>query len=327
MGFRKLAAKILARSPLPLLARRRHRRELSILMLHGFADGPQQPFENMDHKHLEAAKWRQIAEWLARHFRVLPLSEAIGRLEKKEPLPDHAMCLTMDDGFRSCFDIAFPVLERLRLPATIYLAADFVDQKKPIWVDRVSFSLVSAGKKHTELRAMKNELKKLPQDDIEQRVAELERQTGFALPLRVDDPALPATQRSLGWEQIAAMRQSGLVEFGSHTVSHRILGRCSSEVAMNELRDSKRIIEERLGDICDHFCYPNGAPGDFTDETEAMVREADYRSSVTTVGGWNAEGASPFGLRRLGVNNELDLDGFKLMATGVMARLRGWDKT
>ncbi len=327
MGFRKLAVKILARSPLPLLARRAHRRELSILMLHGFADGPRQPFENMDHKHLEAEKWRSIAEWLARQHRVLPLDEAARRLEKKEPLPDHAMCLTMDDGFRSCHDIAYPVLERLRLPAMIYLETDFVDQKKPIWVDRVSFSLVSAGKKYAELRAAKNALKNLPQDDIEQRVIEVERQTGFALPPRADDPSLPDTQRSLDWEQIAKMKQGGLVEFGSHTASHRILGRCSREAAMRELLDSKRLIEERLGGRCDHFCYPNGTPGDFTDETEAMVREAGYRSSVTTVGGWNAAGASPFGLRRLGVNNELDLDSFKLMVTGVTARLRGWGRS
>ncbi len=327
MGFKKIIANILAHSPLPLLARRAHRRELSILMLHGFAEGEQQPFENMDHKHLEAAKWRAFAEWIAARHRVLPLSEAVMCLEQGKSLPDHALCVTMDDGFRSCAEIAFPMLERLQMPAMIYLETDFVDQKKPIWVDRVSYSLVGAGKKYAELRAMKNELKKQPQDDIERQVIGLEQQTGFALPPRVDDPALPATQRSLDWEQIARMRSSGLVEFGSHTVSHRILGRCSREVAMMELRESKRIIEERLGGVCDHFCYPNGSPGDFTAETESMVREAGYRSSVTTVGGWNAAGALPFGLRRLGVNNELDLTGFKLMVTGVMARLQGWEKS
>jgi len=323
MGFKKLMASMIARSPLPWLARRSHRRELSILMFHGFASGAQQPFENLEHKHLDVEKWRLFARWLARTHRVLPLSEAVACLEKGKSLPDHAVCVTMDDGFSSTFDLAFPILQELQMPASIFLATAFVDEKKPIWVDRVSYSLANAGKSYAELRSIKNELKNRPQDDIESAVIEIERETGFAMPSRVDDASLPATQRSLDWDQIAKMRDNGLVEFGSHTHTHRILGRCSSEVAAHELRTSKSIIEQRLGGTCDLFCYPNGTPGDFTDATEALVRETGHRASLTTVSGWNSQNASPFALRRLGVNNALDLTRFKLMVSGVMARLEG----
>lgn len=323
MSFRRIAARMLARSPLPLLVRHGHRRELAILMFHGFASGAQQPFENLEHKHLEVEKWTEFAGWLMKNHRVLPLGEAVTRLEQGRALPDHALCVTMDDGFRSCHDLAFPVLERLQMPATIFLATEFVDEKRPIWVDRVSYSLVKAGRTHAELRAAKKELKSRPQDDIEAAVIEMEKQTGFAMPSRVDDASLPATQRSLDWDQIARMRDSGLVEFGSHTHAHRILGRCSGEVAQRELRASRTIIEERLGTRCDLFCYPNGAAGDFSPASEALVREAGYRCSLTTVAGRNAAGSSPFGLRRLGVDNGLDLARFQLMTTGVTRLLEG----
>lgn len=323
MSFRRFAARMLVCSPVPSLARRAHRRQLSILMLHGFASGTLQPFENLEHKHLAVEKWRSFAAWLARSYRVLPLGDAVRCLEQGRSLPDYAMCLTMDDGFRSNYDLAFPVLREHQMPASIYLATSFVDEKKPVWVDRVSYSLASTGRSHADLRRIKNDLKRRPQDDIEAAVAEIEKETGFALPARVDDPALPATQRSLDWSQISEMHRSGLVEFGSHTHTHRILGRCSRAVAERELRQSRSIIEDRLGGKCDLFCYPNGTPGDFTDETEALVREAGFRTSLTTVPGWNAASASPFALRRLGVDNSLDLTRFRLMVTGVLARLEG----
>lgn len=324
MAFKKLIASVLARSPLPTLTRRAHRRQLSVLMFHGFAQGTLLPYENLEHKHLEVAKWRVFASWLARRYRVIPLSEAVDCLERGKSLPDYALCVTMDDGFRSTHELAFPVLKELGMPASIYLATDFVDEKRPIWVDRVSYSLIQAGKGYAELRSVKARLRSKPQDQIEQVVAEIEKQTGHAMPASVNDPSLPATQRSLDWDQIIAMRDSGLVEFGSHTCTHRIVGRCSQVVASEELNKSRRIIEERTGARCDLFCYPNGTPGDFTDESEALAREAGYRTTLTTVAGWNAPNTSPFALRRLGVNNELNLTRFRLMVSGVMARLEGY---
>jgi len=324
MPFKKLIASVLARSPLPLITRRAHRRQLSILMFHGFASGPLLPYENLEHKHLEVAKWRAFAGWLARVYRVIPLSEAVDCLVSGKSLPDYAVCVTMDDGFRSTHDLAFPVLKELAMPASIYLATSFVEEKRPIWVDRVSYSLIQAGQGYADLRRVKSRLKCQPQDQIEQAVAEIERQTGHAMPLSVNDPSLPATQRSLDWDQIIAMRDSGLVEFGSHTCTHRIVGRCSRDVAFEELFNSRRLIEERIGGRCDLFCYPNGTPGDFTPESEALAREAGYRSTLTTVAGWNAANASPFALRRLGVNNELNLTRFQLTVSGVMARIEGY---
>lgn len=321
MNFRRFIANVVARSPVPLVVRRRHRRQLSVLMLHGFANGVQQPFENLEHKHLDIRKWESFAIWLSRRYRVLPLSDAVACLERGGSLPDYSVCLTMDDGFRSTHDLAFPILQKYHLPATIYLATEFVHEKKPIWVDRVSYSLVQAGRTLPELRAAKHKLKNLPQDDIVRDVEEIEQSTGHHLPARVDDPSLPDTQRSLDWDQIVRMKASGLVEFGSHTHSHRILGRCSPAVAQEELRRSKAIIESHLEGPCEHFCYPNGTPGDFTENTEKLVRAAGYRSTVTTVPGWNAAHASPMGLRRLGVNNAIELPHFSLMMSGVMALL------
>jgi hypothetical protein len=88
-----------------------------------------------------------------------------------------------------------------------------------------------------------------------------------------------------------------------------------------ELALSKSIIEGRLGQQCDHFCYPNGSHGDFSQETEDCVREVGFRSSVTTLSGRLNNALHPFLMPRLGITNDLQLARFKLITSGFTAWL------
>ena len=61
--------------------------------------------------------------WLARRRAVVPLSESLSRLDSSGRLPRATAALTFDDGFRSVYDHALPVLSRHGLPATVFLVA------------------------------------------------------------------------------------------------------------------------------------------------------------------------------------------------------------
>jgi len=66
-------------------------------------------------------------EFLARnHYRVIPLSQLQGFLQGREPLPQRAVVITIDDGYRSTYEVAYPILKRYGFPATIFLYSDFV---------------------------------------------------------------------------------------------------------------------------------------------------------------------------------------------------------
>jgi len=47
-------------------------------------------------------------------------------LEGKTALPRKSVVITIDDGYRSTYEIAWPILKRYGLPATVYLYTDFV---------------------------------------------------------------------------------------------------------------------------------------------------------------------------------------------------------
>jgi peptidoglycan/xylan/chitin deacetylase (PgdA/CDA1 family) len=77
--------------------------------------------------------FRSICIWLAKNFRVIPLSEQIDALEKGHILPRTAS-ITFDDGYLDNFEIAAPILRELGLPATFFVATDLIEsQIVPAW--------------------------------------------------------------------------------------------------------------------------------------------------------------------------------------------------
>jgi len=59
-------------------------------------------------------------------YNVIPLSRLPAFLEGRAGLPPKSVVITIDDGYRSTFDVAYPVLKRHAFPATVFLYSDFV---------------------------------------------------------------------------------------------------------------------------------------------------------------------------------------------------------
>lgn len=73
------------------------------------------------------AAFEQQMDYLARNgFRVITLAQLAAFLAGNEPLPKRSVVITIDDGYRSTYDVAFPILRRYGFPATVFLYSDFV---------------------------------------------------------------------------------------------------------------------------------------------------------------------------------------------------------
>jgi peptidoglycan/xylan/chitin deacetylase (PgdA/CDA1 family) len=129
-----------------------------------------------------------------------------------------------------------------------------------------------------------------------------------APPWHSSDPVLLKEYRDhadqfqpLDWPQLKELLRSNRVRIGSHTMNHHLMGRLGDSQLRGELRDSKAILEDRLGVPVAWFSYPFGVKtyGAYSDGTEAALREIGYTASCTSEIGRARSGSGPFLLPRM----------------------------
>ncbi|MDO8657863.1 MAG: polysaccharide deacetylase family protein [Candidatus Levybacteria bacterium] len=103
--------------------------------------------------------------------------------------------------------------------------------------------------------------------------------------------------------QLEEIAKSGLVEIGAHTVHHYALGGLNPILAKSEIEDSKKRLEELTNLSVVSFAYPNGS---FDDPAQKLVKEAGFKSAVTTIHGLEVNENNKFSLYRIHPGNKTD---------------------
>lgn len=67
-------------------------------------------------------------------FSVVSLSHLLAALATGEPLPPNAVVITVDDAYRSVYEVAYPRLREHRFPFTVFVASDGVDKGFPAYM-------------------------------------------------------------------------------------------------------------------------------------------------------------------------------------------------
>ena len=209
-------------------------------------------------------------------------------LDHEGPHERHLALLTVDDGHASAFEHIFPICRRLALPFAIYLPVDFIDRRRWLWFDKLDYIMTRKSSMDPTFHSS-HRTERLIDEMRGMLPAERDRRLdALAASLGVDIPEHPvADYRPLTRAQIEELADSGLVEFGSHTVSHTILTLLEDTALARELTESRQALQALTGQEVSTFCYPNGRPGDFDQKTERAVRRAGYRAALTSVEGSN----------------------------------------
>src|SRR5262245_19387129 len=64
----------------------------------------------------------QLSGLVASGFRAIGLRELVERIQRGRSIPHRTFVVTFDDGYENVYLEAWPILKRLRIPATIFLA-------------------------------------------------------------------------------------------------------------------------------------------------------------------------------------------------------------
>jgi peptidoglycan/xylan/chitin deacetylase (PgdA/CDA1 family) len=258
---------------------------------------------------------------LRKHFEIVDLRDWVERTRTAQPLPVRACAITFDDGWRDNFEHAFPVLRDARVPATIFLVANAIGASYSFWPNRLARALRTL-QSHEIWKQWSDAVRAagapagivdgappFDVDAIDRIIAALKSLSDVTnielvgqLERSVSSAPIDAERDMVSRAEIAEMRASGLIRFGSHTCRHiRLLPFVNTEVLQQEVVQSRSALETLLGEAVDLFCYPNG---DYCDHALDIVRST-YSAAVTTQDGWNGSGSDMHLLRRLGIHDDI----------------------
>jgi peptidoglycan/xylan/chitin deacetylase (PgdA/CDA1 family) len=230
---------------------------------------------------------------LARFYRVISMPEVLEAVEKRRSLPKRAVLITFDDAYADFAEVAWPILKKFHLPATMFVPTAFPDHAdRAFWSDVLyqafattakteinipplgRFSLLSRDQRRKSLRAIQDHLTIASHLEATRLVGSLCAELGLARVLGGN---------VLRWDQLRQLAREGLT-LGSHTRTHAILTKVAPQQMREEIQGSQEDLQREIGVCLPIFCYPNG---NHNDQVVFVLREQGMRLGFTTLSGPN----------------------------------------
>lgn len=287
------------------LARRWTAGNPRVIMYHRF--GPQAPY-------ISTEDLETHLRYIRESFNPVRLDALLEMIVAGERPPPRTVALTVDDGYKDFLKVAYPVLRRYDVPATVFVVSKFMRGGFWLWFDRLHYifdnapgpdfqvqgpdgpvrlRLDSTQSRHAAWDEVMTRCLRLTPSARDAYVAACEAASG------VQVPASPVgSYAPLSPADIQEM-DSRIVQIGSHTQTHPILSGCSDAEVVAEIAGSKTDIEAAIGRRVISFCYPNGMSGDFDPRAERAVDEAGYLGAVRAYGGLVFPNANRLALPRM----------------------------
>lgn len=279
-----------------------------ILMYHSIASDGTAEYVDPRNR-ISPALFEQQMAFLAEYRRVASLSQVVDQISSNASPPAGTVCITFDDGYLDNLTVAAPILEKYKLPATLYLATGYVERVEAQWADilywlrkrRTSdkLSLPFAGLEGVSLTTpaaqaavwalLHSHLLESSYDNRIRLLSDVKRQLA---------PAGKLPQLGMNWDDVRELcRRYPRFEIGGHTRDHIDLRTHHGEVALLQLNGCASDLRRELGLEPGHFSFPYGR---CCAETRDMVRAGGWKSAVGDTGDLRITAASdPFSMQRV----------------------------
>jgi peptidoglycan/xylan/chitin deacetylase (PgdA/CDA1 family) len=207
---------------------------------------------------VDQANFAAQLRWLQRSWNFVSVGQFESMVSGKEQIHGRNLLLTFDDGFTSNRVVAEEVLKPLGIQALFFAVSGLVGITDRLEARRLIAERIYPGTRAEEL---------------------------------------PAHWCNMGWGDLEALLEQGHA-IGCHTGTHaRLSGVDSPDGLEREITSSADTLEQRLGVSIDHFSYTFGNLASFSEEALAVARRR-FRFIYSGLRGDNAQGVSPFALRR-----------------------------
>ncbi len=246
---------------------------------------------NLTKNHLPLYQFEEQMNYFKKHFDIISTEEIFQyHSNKKRSKPGKCIAITFDDGYLNNLINAFPVLNSLNLPATIFVTGQSVrNPSLPLWYDLLD--ILNSKLPWTDL---KYELQKTLADRV--NISSFENYSAFKNFIKTTDQSFKnlivnlyqssnlvrnvfSTIDKEYWQimnssDLKVISKSKLIEIGSHGLTHSNLDKLKDEEILNEITETKKLLSEVIGKEIDSIAFPDGA---YNDKVKIFCREASYK--------------------------------------------------
>lgn len=301
---------------------------LLILCYHGIATEDENQW--LPHLYMTPELLEQrLAKLRTGNYPVLPLGEALEQLSRRD-LPPYSVAITFDDGGYDFYSLAWPLLQKYKLPATVYLTTYYSEVQSPtpliasymLWKKRQGgpFDLTELGIKQPvflstaqDRQAVWSHLSgQLSSPDFNGNQKE-EIAARLARCLEIDYARVKKSRilSLMNLEEVKELAAQG-VDFQLHTHRHRTP--LNEDLFRQEIRDNRASLAKAVAGERAHFCYPSGA---YRPEFLKWLAAEQVISATTCDTGLATPEMNPLLLPRLVDTSERTNIEFESWLTGV----------
>jgi peptidoglycan/xylan/chitin deacetylase (PgdA/CDA1 family) len=262
---------------------------------------------------------------LKSRFRIIDVKGLLDIIDAGDSVRAPLAMITFDDGYRDNYDVAFPILQSMQVPAVFFVPSSYIGSDIVPWWDEVAWLIRRTEQRTLDVPWLQNQAVlsgdrgpfirlvltafKRSELSIDAKLEQVRAATGC----RIDLAARAGL--FMTWDHVRQMRAAGM-DIGSHTHSHRILGHLGPGEQEAELATAKAMIEKELGEPIHTLAFPVGGPGTYTSTTQALAKQCGYKAAFNFRPGVNDKPASqPFDLHRLAVEGNAGPDDIRLLAS------------
>ncbi|MFC1754719.1 polysaccharide deacetylase family protein [Thermoproteota archaeon] len=263
-----------------------------------------------------AKNFENQLRFLSKRFNIMPLKQMVDMLHANKILPPKTIAIVFDDGYRDNFTVALPLLKKLKIPATFFIATDFIESSNMPECDKIAYmihftnkqgftlteletryQLTDSKQKHNTIVDIDNKTKDLPTD----RRSEIIKTMSHLL--EVDPDQEIKDNLCMDWNQVQQLHND-LTQVGSHGCTHKILTKMTLKHAKEEVFSSKEQLQRITSQPITLFSYPSG---EYNKDIQRLLVEAGYLCGIGKEQGVNTQETDIYQLKRVFVEPETSI--------------------
>ena len=252
-------------------------------------------------------KFYNQINYIKNNFKIVSLDELNETILKKK---DFVISITFDDGYKDNLTNAYPILNKLKIPFTIFVVPRFLEGDTFMWwyelwdfINCSNFILIKNEKYFcNNIKLKVNLFHNLMNILINMK---LECQKKFLKKLRKSSTNIDYAHLCLDWNDIDFLSKQKLITIANHTFSHLRLKNLSQKELFFEVVTSKKILENKLNRKINYIAYPFGGDNDISNENLLFSKENNYVLGFSTKKIINYKNLNLMELPRYNVDNDI----------------------